>query len=185
MSKTLFDIGADFAALEELLQYAASYNDGNASEETVRAMQCAQRDFDKWATELDTDQSTKIDNYRAYIRRLESEIAVAKAMKEQYAAEQRTRENRIEWLKSRLKAYMEGRGITKIVTDTLGEVRIQANGGVQALEIDQREWTQLDVDAGLADLQVVPNKDNIRDWLKYKALPFARLLPKTSSLRIK
>lgn len=178
---TLFQIGADFAALEQLLSEVDETNT-----ESLNSLLEAQQMFDRWASELDTDQSIKVDAYRAMIRKWESELAVAKAMKEQYQREEKSREGKIRWLKDRMKAYMEFRGLKKIVTDTLGEVRIQTNGG--KLPILPEGWAD-----GIDPKTIEPrftrpsvNTEAVRSALEGgEELPFAKLGERGSHVRVK
>lgn len=122
--KSLLEIGDDFRALDALL---SECNDVDT--DAAKAFCDAEGVLHRWFDELSTNESVKIDNYRHYIRTLERDIAVAQSLEDQYRKERKTREGRIAWLKDRMKQYMELRGKDRIVTDTLGEVRIQRNGG--------------------------------------------------------
>ncbi len=133
MSQTLFQIGDDLEALAALLEEC----EGDISR--AGEMEAA---VTAWIEELERDQGQKLDGYRHLLRKWESEIAVAKAMQEQYAAEARTRENRVRYMKDRIKQFMERTGQKKIATPQLGELRIQANGG--KLPIVPEGWAGID-----------------------------------------
>lgn len=120
---TLFAIQADLIALNELCEELPG---GEMTPEAEAA-------FDAWAKTIEGDEGRKLDGYCGLVKQLESEAAVAKAEAEQYAMKARARDNRVKWLKDRMKGYLEFTGRKKMVTATLRTVTIQTNGGKLAM----------------------------------------------------
>jgi len=181
----LLEIGDEFRALDALLAEAA-WDANDVTQESLEAMQDAHEALSKWFDELSTGESQKIDNYRAYIRTLERDIAVAQSLEDQYRKERKTREGRIEWLKGRMKAYLELRGKDRIVTDTLGEVKLQTNGG--KLPIVPEGWAD-GLDPATIDSQfrkLAVNTEAVRAALEGgEELPFAKLGERGKHIRLK
>ena len=125
MSRTLFAISDDLLALNDLLEQL----DGDVTNPEVDAA------VTKWFAELASDESKKLDGYAGYIKQMEMESVAAKAEADQWAAKARTRDNRVKWLKERVKVYLELTGRTKATTDTGRTFAIQNNGGVVPLII--------------------------------------------------
>lgn len=145
---TLFEVSEDMLALDALIEEL----EGDISNPQVEAA------ITTWMQEISTNEADKINGYCAYIARLSMEVAAAKEQAERYQKKARTRENRIAWLKDRLKKHLEITGRKKIETN-INTVAIQANGGKLPMIVDpavqperleqrfQRVTISLDTDA--------------------------------------
>jgi len=172
---TLFDIGADLLALNDLFEEVGGEL---GSPETEAA-------FDAWAKTLVADEGKKLDGYCGLIRTLEGEAAVAKAEAEQYAMKARTRENRVKWLKDRMKQHLELTGRTKVQTATGRTVTIQANGGKLPLLITEgTDPTKIPTEFQRVKIEI--DNEKVREHLEAGGpLEFAAIGPRGSHLRIR
>lgn len=175
--RTLFDIGDDLRHLDLLLEEAENTGDQDKNIFALSALM-------EWLNDLQNEQQEKLERYRQYILRLETEAAVAKSEKEQYQKMQQSRENRVEWLKTRLKEYFQQRGIDKAVTSTGRTISVQLNGGKVGIEYSET----------LINLDEIPqefikkelNKEAVREALESgRELGFAKLAERGKSLRIR
>lgn len=172
---TLFSIGADLLALNDLCDELPG---GEMSPEAEAA-------FDAWAAKLAEDEATKLDGYCGLIRSLEGEAAVARSEAEQYLARAAARENRVKWLKARMKLHLESTGRTKAVTATGRTVAIQANGGKVPVWIDPAV-VPADLPAPFQRVRVEVDTEAIRANLESgHELSFARLEPRGTHLRVR
>lgn len=124
MSKTLFEIGQDMEALDNLLEELG----GDVSDEVVFAA------IDGWLNENAENLKEKADRYGALIQQ---RLAIAKARKEEaarIAALGAADERFGKALKARLKVFMEEHKMQKFETETF-KFAIQANGGLRALNL--------------------------------------------------
>lgn len=171
---TLFDIGEELRALNELLEE----RDGDVSDPAV------EQAIDQWFTEFVGAESAKADAYVGYIRTLEGEIAVANAEIEQFRMKAQSRAKRVTWLKDRLKLYMELTGKTKIPTAAGRVVAIQSNGGNQPIKLNLLPH---ELPAEFLRVTVEPDLDKIRESLLAggEATKFATLEPRGSHIRIR
>ena len=88
-----------------------------------------------WMDALAGEESQKFDGYVNWILTLEMEASTARAAADQYEAKARTRENRVKWLKERLKQHLVILGKLKVQTDAERTVVVQRNGGKPPLVI--------------------------------------------------
>jgi len=201
--QSLFDIGADFEALESLLQEL----DGDISDPAAAAA------VDAWFSEFEKSLADKADSYIWLIKKWESERAVAKEESERMRKQAQVRDNRIDSLKKRMLDFMEFTRRTLIETSKGRKIAIQNNGGNQPID-----WAPGVVDwvcscATAGEVAIDPVKVIARDGVtvdtanamrpflravvsldadKVRAhlasggtLPFAALLPRGRSLRIR
>lgn len=168
--RTLFEIGAEFNAIDTIF-----------SEE--EAMEFADDAFNDWLDQLAEEEAVKLDNYCAYIHQLEMEATAAKAEAEQWQAKARSRLNRIDWLKGRMKQHMEQRGVTDLETATGRRIAIQANGGKLPLVLSDGLCAE-ELPAWFCTTVIDPAA--IRAALeKGDKLDFARLGERGSHLRVR
>ena len=104
MSRTIFDITADLQALDDLLTDAGG--DITGVEATV----------DAWLAELSQDLNTKVDNYCALISMMNARSEVRKAESDRLYQRAKIDANNAKYLRERLKAALEFRGIPKLET---------------------------------------------------------------------
>jgi hypothetical protein len=123
VQKTLFNIGAELIALNDLLDEIG----GDVSEPAVELAVTA------WFGELEAEQGAKLDNYIGLIRTLEMEAHAAGEEADRYTAIEEARANRAAWLKDRLKAHLEATGQPKATTVSGRVVAVQKNGGKKPL----------------------------------------------------
>lgn len=90
--------------------------------------------IEDWFNSIAAERAKKLDGYLYLIRQLESEAAAAKAMVEQFAKKQRSRESRVAYLKEMLKGHMERTGVDKLHTAEGFTVSIVRNGGNAPIE---------------------------------------------------
>jgi hypothetical protein len=175
MTRTLFSIGADLLALNELIDDL----DGDISDPQVEAAYVA------FVTELATDEGRKLDGYVGWIKQLEMESVAAKAEAEQWSKRAQVRDNRVKWLKERIKAYLEGQGRSKATTETGRALVIQANGGVRSIAwADPIDLSKLPAEFTRTRIEI--DKDAVRKCLEAdEPLAFARLEARGFRLRIK
>lgn len=125
-TKTLFEISDDLLALDAILEEIGGDLSDPETDKVVTA----------WLLEAEKDTRTKFDNYGALVRKLEAEAAVAKEEAERFTMKKRARENRAAYLKNRLKAFMESRGMKKQETDRY-TFNIQRNSAGQLVIEDK------------------------------------------------
>jgi hypothetical protein len=122
MPRPLYSIGSDLIALNDLL-------DSTGGEITPDA----EAELTAWMDSLAQEESAKLDSYVNLIRQNEMEASACQAEAEEWAKRAQVRDNRVKWLKARLKLHLEATGRTKVQTETGRVVAIQANGGVTPL----------------------------------------------------
>ncbi|HOD84862.1 MAG TPA: siphovirus Gp157 family protein [Phycisphaerae bacterium] len=105
MKRTLLDITEDLQALDDLLTEAAG--DITGVEATV----------DAWLAELEQDLKGKVDNYAALITAMNARAEVRKAEADRLYHRAKVDAGNAKFLRDRLKAALEMRGITKLETD--------------------------------------------------------------------
>lgn len=171
---TLYEIGEDYKALEELLL------EGGAELDAEAALA-----FDRLFADFATDEAAKAESYYRIIRKFEMEAAAAKAEAEQYAMMARVRANAAERLKARMKAHLEFTGRKEAVTASGKKFAIQANGGKLPLKIAEG----LDVETLPAEfVRVIKSVDAeaVRAALEAgEDVKFATLEARGTHLRIK
>ena len=174
-ARPLFKIGTELEALNCLLEETGGELKNQEAEGAVTA----------WLTEMEEDQAHKLDSYVDLIRLNEGEALAARAEAEAYATAARTRENKVKWLKEQMKLHLERtRQVKGVKTATGRTVSVQKNGGALPLEIDTVPIEQL-LAADMTKTTVTADSDKIRKALLAGAeLPFARLKPAGTHLRI-
>lgn len=171
---TLFEIGSDVIALEELLSDIG----GDVTDEQV------ERAFDEWFAEIGDDVKTKLDSYVTLIAEFEARAEARKAEAQRLGKRAITDSNKAEQLRARLKIFFERTGKTKIETARY-TIAIAKNGGKIPVEIGvspdllpirfQRIVTNISADT-----------DALRAMLEAgEELSFARLGERGTHLRIK
>lgn len=170
----LFEIGEELRAWNELLDE----RDGDISDPEAAAA------IERWFEELKGQEAAKLDAYCGLIRTWEAELAVATAERDQFARKAKSRENRIQWLKDRLRDYLLNSGDKKIETASGRTIRIQVNG-TKPLVIDPA-ITAADLPLQFVKVKVEIDTKAIRDALNSDEtpLPFARLGDPGYHLRI-
>jgi hypothetical protein len=173
--RSLFTIGEDLLAIEQIIEQA----EGDISDPAVEAT------ITSWLQELATDQANKADGYVNLIKKWEGEKAAAKAEAEQYTKAANVRAARIERLKLLLKQHMEATHQQKIETATGRTIAIQKNGGLCPLQVDAA-LNPAAIDAKFQKVTIELNSDAVRTALDAgEKLAFARLGLRGTSLRIK
>lgn len=167
----LYDLIPEHKALLDLIDEQPG---GELSPESEAAL-------DAFFREISGDEAVKLDSYVHVIRTMEMKATAAQSEIDQYTAKKRAAEAAVKRLKDRVKTYMEITGRTKVSTATGRTFAIQKNGGNPPMDIDSdvpAEW--------LYQPPPVPDRDAILTALKEgQDLPFARLLPTGTHLRIR
>lgn len=176
MTRPLYEITADLHRLNDLLEDI----EGDLSR--LGEMEPA---VTAWFDALAGEQAGKLDGYLNLIRQLDMEASAARAEKEQWAAKEKARTSRTDYLKAKLKAHLEATNQPKVQTASGRVISIQRNGGVQPLEI-KPGVTVADVPADYHKVTVDFDRAAIRAALEAgEGLAFAELLPRGTSLRIR
>lgn len=169
MSRTLHDITDDVLALDAILVES----DGEVADEKALAW------IEQWMQENDAALSTKVDNYCALIVEYEKRAEARQAEAARLAAKARTEADRAKWLRDRLKDHFQRMRCDRMECPRF-TVSVQRNGGMQPVEITG------DVPTDYRIVKSEPDKAAIRTaLLDGRDLPFARLLPRGESLRIR
>lgn len=124
MSRTLFQITDDLAALDDLLDEVG----GDVSDPRVAAA------VEAWMAELDSDLNRKVDGYAAFITELEARSESRSKEAARLAARAKSDANKAGFLKERLRLALQSRKIKKLETDRY-LVTVATNGGKQPLDI--------------------------------------------------
>jgi hypothetical protein len=173
--KSLYQLTSDWMALTDLLE---SFEGGEIPPE-------ADAFVTQWMASLGSEEGAKLDGCVAYLKTLAMEEVAARAEMEQWAKRARVRANRQDWLKKRLKEYLELTHRTKAETASGVTLAIQKNGGKQPLVMAE----SLDPDKIPDRLAVVrrePNKEAIYAALEAgEKLEFAALAERGTHLRIR
>lgn len=134
-----------------------------------------------WLNEIDNQAKEKIDAYAWVVKRLESEIEQAKLIRDEFAAKARTRENRVELLKSMLKQHLIATGQTKVEGKNF-KIALQKNGGSLPVEI----FDETIIPQHLLVVTSTPNKTAIRESIESGIeVPGAMLGEHGESVRIR
>lgn len=131
----LFQIGNDLLRLNDLIDE----RDGNVSEPEVEAA------LNQWLLELTGNEAVKLDGYVYLIKQLTSEAEMLQHEAQEYAAKAKSRTNRADWLKRRLKMHLEATGRTKIGTAKGHTVYTQTNGGQKPVTINDDMYSPHEV----------------------------------------
>lgn len=170
MSKrTLDEIEADFAALDQLLDELEG--DVTGQEEALDAMMA----------ELEDQRDEKLEGYRYYLKRLDAGVEWKKAEEQRLASRRRTEEQRVEWLKARLLTFVQASG-GRIETAG-GTFAAQRNAPSMELLVPAEELPE---EYRGVSVSYYAETAKIRDELKVGTpLPFAQFRKPTYHLRIR
>lgn len=139
-------------------------------------------ELEEFFNDLQNQEAVKLTNYLNLIATIEMEAAAARAQAEQFSMKAKTRENKIKSLKDRMNVYLEMTGRTRATASNTKSVRIQANGGTQALKITLEAVPQ---DYKVERVVVDIDEQRIRsELMKGETLEFATLEPRGTHLRI-
>jgi chromosome segregation ATPase len=173
MATTLLRISEDMAALDQLIEERGG--DVTGIEEEIAA----------WFSELGTARDQKIDNYCAFLRELELRISLRKAEAERLQARAKTDANTVEFLKARLKSFLEETNAGKIETERY-TVSIAKNGGKLPLILHDPNVRAAELPPAYQRVSVDIDKEAIRADLEAgKVLPFAALGERGTRLSIR
>ena len=163
---TLYELTADFAALDALLD-----DSGGEITDTIEV----------FLAELERNLEEKADGYAAYIRYLDAVAKVNREESQRLTVRARTAENRSQWLRDTFQRFMEQRQMRRLETER-NTFTISAVGGKRPLEITDAD----DVPIELCEVRYEPNKEQIREKLEAgEEVPGARLAERKQTLRIK
>lgn len=169
MNRTLHEITEDILALDDLL---AECEGDVGSEEAADWIA-------QWMVENEQSLETKLDNYCALITEYEARADARKAEADRMAAKAKTDRDKAKWLRDRMLEHLHLLNTPKVECPRF-TVAIQKNGGLQPVEITG------DVPPEYRVVETRPDKAAIRTRLLEGAeLPFAHLLPRGESLRIR
>lgn len=125
-SRSLYDIGADLMALEDLLIECG----GDISDEV------AAEAIDRWLADIESDLAGKVDNYAGLIKGLEARAETRKVEAERMRARAKVDENAAGNLKKRLMETLKALNIPK-VEGARFTVAVQRNGGRPGLDFSE------------------------------------------------
>jgi hypothetical protein len=167
--KSLYELTADAMRLAEALEQSS----GEVTPE-----------LETWFDQTAGDTGVKLDNYLDLIEHLDMEEARCDQMLDQWKKRKQVRTASKERLKARLKQHLEATKQDKVTTATGRVIALQAAGGRPPLQID--DVNPREVASIFTRTFVEFDKDMIRDTLESGGtLPFARLLPRGTSLRVR
>jgi len=171
-TRTLYDISADLAALDEILSEVG----GDVTDAEAEAA------IEAWFQETAGDLRTKADAYCRLIREIEARGEARKAEADRILRLASTDSNAAGRLKTRLKDVLESHGIKKLETPMF-RLSIATNGGRQALIYDAAE---VEFPSEFQKVIIKGDDEAIRSAIEDGfELPFAHLAPRGSHLRIK
>lgn len=175
--RTLFGIGADMMALDEML----SQIEGDLSDPaTAQAI-------DEWIAENSENLEVKVDGYCALMQEYKARSDARKAEAKRLLELAKADENRAERLKERLKFFFESQGMTKLDTPRYS-LTLAKNGGKTPLILDEdADWEAIGkLYPECVVTHVEPSKDHIRAALEAgDRIPCAMLGERGTSLRIR
>lgn len=174
MSRSLYKIGEDMAALEALLvETGGDVSDPRAAEA-----------LSKWESELEGDLISKVDGYVCLIAEIESRADARKLESERLLALSRTDTNAAHALRERLRFIFELRNMKPVQTDRF-RVSLVKNGGKQPIDL-RVGVDELPSWATRTETVVSVDKDAIRARLESgEQLAFASLLERGNRISIK
>lgn len=156
---TLFEITNEFLELYEL-----ATEDEEAFADTLES--------------LNFDLSEKAAGYVHVIHRLDMEIAKAKELSSSFADKAKVRENCKKRLMERIQAAMVVLDRKEIPAGDY-TIKMKGNGGLQPLKITG------DVPDNMTKIEIKPDNDKIRKYLKDHECEWAHLEPRGKHLEIK
>ncbi len=112
---------------ETIAQLLVLLDDANADE-----IEPIQKELERYIGET---LPAKVDGYIGIIRQDELIADAAEAESDRLTKIAKARRSRVKWLKDNAKAVMQARGLKRLEGKTGQRLRIQANGGKQALKI--------------------------------------------------
>jgi hypothetical protein len=173
---TLFEIGAEGAALQALIEEHLTENEGELTPEAEAAI-------DGWLAENNESLEKKLDGYGALIRECE---AKANARYDEAARLELLADadaNKAKRLKERLRWYFEANGIEKQETARY-KFTLANNGGVLPLQLSEVSPSELP--EHFQSVRVEVDKAATREFLENGGtLEWARLGERGKSLRIR
>lgn len=123
-SHTLYEIGEDLRALDELLSEVG----GDVSEAD------AEQAIDQFLAENRDALATKLDGYGAVLRAMEADAAFCEAEAARLSERATVRRNNVKRMKARLCQFFEAHGIPKVETPRF-RFALTANGGKAPLSV--------------------------------------------------
>lgn len=163
---SLFDITTEMTAI---IQH--SPEDGEISPQ-----------LDQWFTQLGEMEAAKLDEYYKAIEVLQGQVRMAEEQVNLYSRKIKEKLGKIVSMKERLKNHFEATGRTIITTAEGRDIRLQKNGGMQKLEIDNVADLPLSMTRTVSE--TVANTALIRAAIeKGEEVPGAKLLPRGTSIR--
>lgn len=170
---TLIEISEDLMALDRLFE--------DSADETGEVPPEAAAELDAWLAELMHDRDRKLDNYGALIREYELRAAARKEEMERLAMRVKVDENRVKFLKQRLREFLDAHNTPKIETRRY-KFSCRNNGGLQPMELPENPEV---LPEEYQKVVVSADTEKIREALKANTdVPFCRLLPRGRHLRI-
>lgn len=167
---SLLELSQDMVLLDDLLEQTA----GEITPEVQAAL-------DTWAKDLDIAFDNAIDQNAALICELERRSEIRDGEARRMAAKSKRDQSAADFLRQRLKAVFEDRGVKKIQTNRF-TVGIVNNGGKLAMDLDENAVP----DSYLRMPPPVPDTERIRkDLEEGTVLEFAKLKDRGTRLSIK
>lgn len=169
VTRSLFDIGDDFLALDALLDEREG--DLTGCEEAI----------DEILVELRDDLHRKADSYAALIMICEKRAAARKEESDRLRALAKTDENKAKMLRERMKFFLEHYQIKAVDTDRF-RISVQVNGGIAPIRL---LVAPEDLPPEFQKITISADNGKIRKALDAGPVAFAELEPRGSSLRIR
>jgi hypothetical protein len=173
MTRTIWDISADMAALESLLWESG----GEITPQVDQAITA-------WEAEIQGDLHGKLENYARLIHELEARSKARAEEAKRIAALAKADATAAENLRERLRLLWEARALGKIDTPNF-RFSLARNGGKAPLDI-HGDIESMPVWAVKRETLVYPDKDAIRARLEAgEQLEFATLMERGNRISIK
>ena len=174
--RPLYAIRADVLALNDLLDELEG--DLSRAGEVGPALE-------SFLADLEAEQGVKLDSFIDLIKTLRMEAVAAKAEKEQWAAKEKARTGRADYLERMLREHLELTGQRKVQTATGRTVAVVANGGKPPVVYAEA------IDPAVIPEEFVRVKKEVNTELVQKflesggSLPFAKLGERGNHLRVR
>lgn len=170
-NRSLLDIADDMEALDDFLFGCG----GDVTDPEVEAY------VNNWFAANEAALQSKTDGYAKYIHELQGRAEIAKLQSDRLMAKSRTATRQADFLRAKLKAVMEMRGLQKIQGD-YATVSIVNNGGVLPLNVDETQ----PIPDTFTKIIVKPDNEKIRAALDGgEELTFASLGERGTRLSIR